>query len=111
MISQVVFIEFCWIRARKGTASPFTVECMYVSTKKNATSLRILGYLVCSFARYETLNAENFVILQDNGSRTTLFLRSANYCSCIARAMDVMCHRKQKQHQAKTSSVCLANVL
>ena len=96
LISLVDFIEFC--RTRKGKAppsSPFVVECLYAMTKH----ISGMGYIECTeypVTLLPTFKTENVVIVHSNGNKTTIFLRSTNYCWCIAWEVDVSRHRRQR---------------
>ena len=52
-----------------------------------------VDYMECNYV--ETFKTDNFVIMDENGNKATIFLRSASYCSCIAQSVDVSRHKRR----------------
>ena len=99
MIPQGHFIEFCRLRTRKGKAlptSPFLCRMLVRQHQEGSTVTPYIsgvGYIECTLDSVtHTLKTEDAVAEHNNGNKTT-FLRSANYRSCMAWAVDVSLHR------------------
>ena len=110
MTPQGHFIEFCRLRTRKGKAlptSPFLCRMLVRQHQEGsnvAPYISGVGYIECtldSVTTLHTLKTEDAVAEHNNGNKT-IFLKSANYRSCMAWAVYVSPHRGEDDIRQET---------